>query len=122
MKLELTALAATGCLAGCANVHERPLALGDIGFNGAAVLGAERDALAMATAGSRARAEIGSIEAVDMLRCVTVDWVAAETPRCDYRLRYRRPDGASATMMRRKQFFQRDAEGRWQWVIIVQGD
>jgi hypothetical protein len=119
VKHSLPAVAFTGLLAGCANIHERPLALGTDGLDVDEVLRVERADLELASTGSRARRDISAIEAVEDLRCITLDRIGAATPRCDYRLRYRRPDGTSATKMRKKRFFQRDPSGRWESVIIV---
>ena len=119
MRQALPTVALTGLLAGCANVHERPFVLGTAGLDAAEVLRVERADLENAPAASRVRREMSSIEAVEALRCVTLRQIGNETPRCDYRLRYRRLDGTSALKKRRNRFFARGDDGRWESVFIA---
>ena len=119
MTNSLPAVAFTGLLAGCANIHERPFALGTNGLDVDEVLRVERADLQRASADSRVRREMSGIDSVEGLRCITLNRVGAAMPRCNYRLRYRRPDGTSATKMRKNRFFQRDRDGGWESIIVV---
>ena len=121
MRHLLPTLAVAGGLAGCANLNERPFALGTAGLDADEVLRVERANLEAAHPDSPVRRRMSAIEAVEGLRCVTLRRMTASTPRCDYRLRYRRPDGSGATRMKRRQYFERGDDGRWESVFIVTG-
>jgi hypothetical protein len=110
-----TMVAATQ-LAGCANIHERAFPPGRLSDGD--VLRLEREELALVTRNG-GRRDMSAIDGVEGLRCVTLDRLGAEHPRCNYSLRYRKLDGRPATKMRRNRFFSRDPDGRWESVIIV---